>query len=148
MTILDNRRILIIDDNLAIHEDFRKVLVPTPRSDKFDRARQSLLNVAPRPQQDESFTVDFADQGEADFHMVEKALGSGTPYALTFVDMRMPPGWDGMQPARRLWQVDPDLEIVICTAYSDYAWEDFVTTLARRGKLLILRKPFNAIEAY
>ena len=148
MTTLDNRRILIIDDNLAIHEDFRKVLVPTLVSDKFDRARQSLLNVAPQPRRDESFTVDFADQGEAGFHMVEKALGAGTPYALAFVDMRMPPGWDGMQTAQRVWQVDPDLEIVICTAYSDYAWEELVTTLPRRDKLLILRKPFDAIEAY
>ena len=60
----------------------------------------------------------------------------------------MPPGWDGVETVTRLWQVDPDMEIVICTAFSDHAWEDVVTTLAQQDKFLILRKPFDAIEVH
>ncbi|HSL04708.1 MAG TPA: response regulator [Nitrospiraceae bacterium] len=96
----------------------------------------------------ESFAVDFAEQGEAGFRLVEQAVGSRTPYALAFVDMRMPPGWDGVETVTRLWQVDPDMEIVICTAFSDHAWEDVVVTLAQRDRFLILRKPFDAIEVH
>jgi len=148
ITASDNRRILVIDDNLKIHGDFRKILVPTSGSDEFDQATTSLFGDAPQSVQDESFAVDFADQGEAGFRLAEKAIGSGTPYALAFVDMRMPPGWDGMETVQRLWQVDPDMEIVICTAFSDHTWEDVVTTLAQRDKFLVLRKPFDAIEVY
>lgn len=148
LAVSDNRRILIIDDNLKIHEDFRKILVSINASDEFDRATSSLFDEAPLSVQDESFAVDFADQGEAGVRLAEKAIGSGSPYALAFVDMRMPPGWDGVETVKYLWQVDPNMEIVICTAFSDYAWEDLVATLAHRDKFLILRKPFDAIEVF
>ena len=148
ITASDNRRILVIDDNVAILEDFRKVLVPVNASDVLDQARASLFGEAPMPVQGESFAVDFAEQGEAGLRLVEQAAGSRTPYALAFVDMRMPPGWDGVETVTRLWQVDPDMEIVICTAFSDHAWEDVVTTLAQQDKFLILRKPFDAIEVH
>ena len=148
ITASDNRRILVIDDNAAIHEDFRKVLVPTNASHLLDQARGSLFGDTPVSVQDEFFAVDFAGQGDAGFRLVEQAIGSRTPYALAFVDMRMPPGWDGIETVTRLWGVDPDMEIVICTAFSDYTWEELVTTLARRDKFLILRKPFDAIEVY
>ena len=149
MTIAtDNHRILVIDDNLTIHEDFRKILLPAGSPNVLARARASLFGDVPPSPQSESFEVDFADQGEAGFRLAGKATGCGTPYALAFVDMLMPPGWDGMETVQRLWQVNPDMEIVICTAFSDYAWEEVVTTLAQRDKLLILRKPFDAIEVY
>jgi two-component system sensor histidine kinase/response regulator len=148
ITASNNRRILVIDDNVAILEDFRKVLVPVNASDVLDQARASLFGEAPMPVQGESFAVDFAEQGEAGLRLVKQAAGSRTPYALAFVDMRMPPGWDGVETVTRLWQVDPDMEIVICTAFSDHAWEDVVTTLAQQDKFLILRKPFDAIEVH
>ena len=148
ITASENRRILVIDDNVEIHEDYRKVLASANASSVLDQARASLFGEAPKSAQDESFVVDFAGQGEAGLRLVEQAVGSRNPYALAFVDMRMPPGWDGVETVTRLWQVDPDMEIVICTAFSDHAWEDVVTTLAQRDKFLILRKPFDAIEVH
>ena len=74
------------------------------------------------------------------------ALGAGRPYALAFVDVRMPPGWDGVETIERIWQVDPDLQIVICTAYSDYSWEDMQRRLGQSDSLLVLKKPFDTIE--
>jgi signal transduction histidine kinase len=65
---------------------------------------------------------------------------------MAFVDMRMPPGWDGLETIEHLWYVDPDLEIVICTAYSDHPWEDVSRKLGNTDKVLILMKPFNSIE--
>ncbi len=70
------------------------------------------------------------------------------PYAVAFVDMRMPPGWDGVETVEHLWQEDPDLQVVICTAFSDHAWEDVIQRLNKNDKLLILRKPFDNIEVW
>jgi two-component system sensor histidine kinase/response regulator len=65
---------------------------------------------------------------------------------MAFVDMRMPPGWDGLETIEHLWYVDPDIQIVICTAYSDHPWEDVSRRIGDTDKLLILMKPFNSIE--
>jgi len=78
--------------------------------------------------------------------LVQAALGSRRPYALAFVDVRMPPGWDGIETSARIWQVDPDLQIVICTAFADYSWDDMVDKLGATDRLVILKKPFEAIE--
>jgi CheY-like chemotaxis protein len=145
-TTLENRRILIIDDNLAIHEDFRKILTLTTASDELDRAGASLFDEEPVAVHGESFEVRFADQGEAGFRMVEKAVAAGAPYALAFVDMRMPPGWDGLKTIEHIWKADPEIQVVICTAFSDHPWHEIAAKLGKTDRLLILRKPFDAVE--
>jgi signal transduction histidine kinase len=65
---------------------------------------------------------------------------------MAFLDVRMPPGWDGVETAKHLWEVEPDLQIVICTAFSDYTWQDTVAALGRTDRLLILKKPFDRVE--
>ena len=60
--------------------------------------------------------------------------------------MRMPPGWNGIKTAQEIWKVDPNLPIVICTAYTDYTWDEIVAELPRSELLLILKKPFDNIE--
>src|ERR1022692_4771639 len=68
------------------------------------------------------------------------------PYAMAFVDVRMPPGWDGVETTAHLWRAYPNLQVVLCTAYSDYSWNDMQRRLGRSEKLLILKKPFDNIE--
>ena len=58
----------------------------------------------------------------------------------------MPPGWDGIETIARLWQVDPDLQTVICTAFADYSWDEMIGKLGQSDRLLILKKPFDPIE--
>ena len=65
---------------------------------------------------------------------------------MAFVDISMPPGWDGIHTVRHIWQVDPEILIVLCSAYSDYAREDIVRELGRTDRFLILRKPFDNVE--
>src|ERR1700721_3681137 len=67
---------------------------------------------------------------------------------MAFLDMRMPPGWDGVETVERLWQADPRLQIVFCTAFSDYSWKEILQRLDVRDRLLILKKPFDPIEVY
>jgi two-component system, cell cycle sensor histidine kinase and response regulator CckA len=144
-----NRRVLIIDDNRAIHDDFRKILAPGECTSSAIEDTAALVfggevkKVAP-PQ----FEVDSAYQGQEGFALVKKARAERRPYAMAFVDMRMPPGWDGNETTRKIWEIDPDLQIVICTAYSDYSWSEMFEQLGQRDGLLILKKPFDTVEAF
>jgi len=94
------------------------------------------------------FEVDSAYQGQEGLLLVKQGLESGLPYAMAFVDVRMPPGWDGVETTRRIWELDPDLQIVLCTAYSDYSWGEMFKKLGNSDGLLILKKPFDSVEAY
>ncbi|HQS31579.1 MAG: hybrid sensor histidine kinase/response regulator [Polaromonas sp. 39-63-203] len=140
-----NRRILLIDDMLTIHEDFRKILLAKPEARDLDVAEETLFGKSTAPAQG-SFELDSAYQGRDGVAMVEAALQAGRPYAMAFVDMRMPPGWDGVETIERLWRVDPQVQIVICTAYSDHSWEDVLARLDAQDRLLIVKKPFDMIE--
>ena len=141
------RRILLIDDQEAIHEDYRKVLGPRQHlSTALDQATVDLFDDPVNPVVWEGFDLDSALQGEEGFDRVRRSLDEGRPYAMAFVDVRMPPGWDGVKTVRRIWEVDPEILVVICSAYSDYSWEDMVSQLGRNDRFLILKKPFDNIE--
>jgi PAS domain S-box-containing protein len=144
---LRNNRILVIDDNPAIHDDIRKILrcrggdaEADPNAAFFDDPPPTVEGVQI------SFQVDTASQGEEGLRMIEAAAAANNPYAMAFVDIRMPPGWDGVETVSRIWQQFPDLQVVICTAYSDYSWEGMVRKIGRSDSLLILKKPFDNIE--
>ena len=141
-----SRRILVIDDNHAIHEDFAKILTRSAPTALADLEADLFDTPTPATPAGPTFEVSFADQGEVGARMVVEAVAAGTPYAVAFVDMRMPPGWDGVATIKRLWELDPDLQCVICTAYSDYSWEDILEQLGVNDRLLLLRKPFDAAE--
>lgn len=141
-----NLRILVVDDNQAIHEDFRKILQAPPEEDSLQQARATLFGEVPFVEALERFELDYADQGQAALALVQMARQEGRPYAVAFVDMRMPPGWDGLETVERLWEADGRLQVVICTAYSDHSWAEIATRLGMSDRLLILRKPVDAIE--
>ena len=140
-------RILVIDDNEAVHQDFRKIFAPKIDEDiALDRARATIFggeeDIGVRP----NFQIDSAYQGEEGLGLIREALAEGRPYALAFVDVRMPPGWDGIETTSRIWEHDPAVQIVICTAYSDYSWEEMLGKLGQSDKLVVLKKPFDNIE--
>src|SRR3984885_959986 len=146
-TVPVNRRILVIDDNQDIHADFRKVFgVGRDSSNSLAAAELALLGEAPARSVDPGFEVDSALQGQEGVARVKQALEEGKPYAVAFVDMRMPPGWDGLETIERLWAIDADVQIVICSAHSDYDWTEVVARLDRSDKLLVVKKPFEPIE--
>jgi PAS domain S-box-containing protein len=143
-------RVLVIDDNLLVHEDIRKILCPQPRGLlKEDAELEALFfpgGPAPSVSGDARFEVDGAVQGEEGVARVVSALAEGRPYELAFVDGRMPPGADGLETIGLLWGKQPSLQIVLCTAYSDYTWEEIRDRCAEPDRLVILKKPFDAIE--
>jgi PAS domain S-box-containing protein len=140
-------RILVIDDNPAIHNDIRKILArPEPGATSLEDAETLLFGETVEEDKRIFFDIDSAFQGQEGLELVKRALDAKNPYALAFVDVRMPPGWDGIETISRIWEVYPELQVVICTAYSDYSWEDITRKVGRSDSVLILKKPFDNIE--
>jgi DNA-binding NtrC family response regulator len=140
-------RILVIDDNPDIHADFRKILCESRgRSSRVETAEAALFGTVEGIGRQSEFDVDSAFQAAQGLAKVYHAIHEGRPYAMAFVDVRMPPGWDGIEVTPRLWVADPDLQIVICTAYSDYTWEEIFNRLGTSDRMVILKKPFDPME--
>jgi two-component system NtrC family sensor kinase len=146
-TTPSNRRILLIDDNESIHQDFRKILNPSaPGKASLASAAAELFGNTADLSIDVPFEIDSAFQGQEGLDLVLRACADRRPYAMAFVDLRMPPGWDGIETISRIWAEDPHLQVVICTAYSDYSLGQIAGKLGRTDKMLILKKPFDSIE--
>ena len=146
-TLPIKRRVLVVDDNPAIHEDFRKILGGNADGNtELLAAERLLLGEAAPPVARPAFEIDTALQGQEGVARVKKALEEERPYAMAFIDMRMPPGWDGLETILRLWELDPHVQVVICSAHSDYDWTEVVACLDHSDKLLVIKKPFEPIE--
>ncbi|MBA2653368.1 MAG: EAL domain-containing protein [Tatlockia sp.] len=141
--------IIIIDDNPDIHQDFIKILKLSNDANQLAEFDSDLFGETSESSEENllpEFKIETATQGEEGVLKVREALENGNPFALAFVDIRMPPGIDGIKTIKKIWELDQDMQIVICTAYSDYSWKDTVKNLGVNDNLLILKKPFD-VEA-
>jgi len=144
---MNNRRILLVDDLENMHKNYREILherksVVEDALASFDAKFFDEETEIDSPK----YELDSAFQGLEAHQKVTEALKNSEPYALAFVDVRMPPGWDGIETIKRLWEVDSEIIVVICTAYADYSWKDIYNTFGRTDKLVLLRKPFDPAE--
>jgi two-component system, NtrC family, sensor kinase len=145
----EHHRILVVDDNPSIQQDFQRILAQSHGGrEALDEMETLLFGAAPAasPPVGPLFHLDFASGGEEGVRRVRDAVREGRPYALAFVDIRMPPGMDGVETTQRMWREAIDLQVVLCSAYSDYSWEELARRLETSERLLILRKPFDSIE--
>jgi CheY-like chemotaxis protein len=142
-----HQRILVIDDNPGIHEDFRKIFgtgfLPSTRLAEIESA---LFGITAEADPGPRFEIDAVFNGHDGVMKLQQAMQAVQPYALVFVDGNMPSGWNGIETTQRLWQVCPHLPVVLCTAHSEAACRAMTHTLANSGKLAILRKPFGHQE--
>ena len=153
---LENRSILLIDDNHSIHRDYSAVLRPEQydgRDEKLDELEEMLFSGEDAKQQREkqrvrNFELQSAFQGQEAYELVKRHYAKGIRYPLAFVDMRMPPGWDGLETIEKLREVDPDMFFTIVTAYSDHTYETIIERLGESAPVRILYKPFDPSEIY
>ncbi|MFV8753550.1 response regulator transcription factor [Nannocystaceae bacterium ST9] len=137
--------VLIVDDDPAIHDDFLRALAE--RSGPRTTEIEALLFGAGAPASKAvGHLLEHAYQGREALDVIEAGLRRGRQTMVAFVDMRMPPGWDGIETIERLWQVDPAIQCVVCTAYSDFVWEEAQARLHHNRRLHLLRKPFRTSE--
>ncbi|MBA3967381.1 MAG: hypothetical protein H0X47_16715 [Nitrospirales bacterium] len=145
-----NRRILVIDDSPNILQDFRKILCPAmsvisnawleSSQDRFDG---SFLHHGKEP-----FDLDCVKNGDSGRDLVTQAKAQGSPFAVVFLDVQLPNGWDGIETVERIWDEDSEVQVVLCTAYPVFGWSEVLPRLGHRDQLLILRKPFDPIEVW
>lgn len=141
-----NRRILVVDDNRAIHDDFRKILSPVAQGSAYGDIATDLFGESAEENEFAGFELDVASQGREGLEMVKRAVAEDRPYSVAFIDVRMPPGWDGIETTAEIWKICPEMQVVICTAYSDYDWGGINRKLGKTDHLLILKKPFDTVE--
>jgi len=134
MKCLNNRRLLVVDDQEVIHFAFRTVFGGTASGNPG------------REPSAEGYEVDYVTTGQQGLELIRRGAETDEPHALAFVDMYMPQGWDGVETITRFWETSPDLQIVLCTAFTDYSWNQIITRLGKTDQLLILKKPFDKIE--
>ena len=138
-----NRRILLVDDNRAIHDDLRKALHGRDRGEINELECELFGSSAPPSH---PFETTSAYQGADAVELVREAVAAGRPFAVAVVDMRMPPGIDGLQTIERMWEIDREIQVVICTAFSDAGWDAIAERFGATDRLLILKKPFDLAE--
>jgi two-component system, sensor histidine kinase and response regulator len=144
---LNNHRLLVIDDNRAIHQDIRKILINSPvYPHDLEEQEAALFQASSVNFRIPIFEIDSAYQGQEGLDLIEKSLLEGRPYSLAFVDVRMPPGWDGVETTCKIWEKYSDLQVIICTAYSDYSWEDILKAFGYSDRMVILKKPFERFK--
>jgi len=146
--IPDNRRILLVDDHRPIHDDFRSILnTRSLASESLAKLESAFFGDAGLPSLLlPKYEMASAFQGQEALEKVEGALQAGQPYALGFIDVRMPPGWDGIETIEHIWHVDTEMQFVICTAYADYTWEEIFKRFGETERVVFLRKPFDETE--
>jgi CheY-like chemotaxis protein len=138
------RRLLVIDDNEGTHHDFRKILAD--RSSALDNLESLLFEEEKQPELACHYQIDSAFQGQDGLEMVRQANLEGKPYELAFVDLRMPPGWDGIETITHIWEVDPLLPVVLCAAFLGQSHADVIRKLGRSQGLCIVEKPFESAQ--
>jgi two-component system, NtrC family, sensor kinase len=154
--MIKNNRILIVDDQEDLREQLGKLLVnsgqPNKTSTLVQSMRERLMGISdektPAPKIAPRYDIDTAGQGEEAFEMVQAAIDNKAPYAVMFTDMRMPPGWDGLKTAKKVREIDKNIEIVIMTAYADHSQNIIAEEVGMPEKLLYIKKPFQTEEIF
>ena len=143
-----NYRVLIVDDEAGIHTDFEDMLNPSSKQTLTDSLADALFDE--ESEDKTSFLPNFellhATNGEEAYEMVRTGKESNSPIAVAYVDVRMPPGIDGVETIRRIRQIEKDIELVIMTAYTDKPLPEIVRDMELLHKLLYIRKPFAPEE--
>jgi diguanylate cyclase len=149
-------RVLIADDEAEVRDAYRQILLESDMSSEtavFHNLRERLFSKNPPAQlaqalspSDTTFAPVFCEGAEAAVAAVREALRVDDPFAVAFLDMRMPPGPDGVWAAARIRELDPAIEIVVCTAYSDVDPRDIGGMVPPEEKLSYLQKPFHPHE--
>ena len=143
-----NYRVLIVDDEAGIHSDFKDMLNPNGTQTLTDQLAASLLDedlenkTAFLP----PFELLHVTSGEEAYDIISAGKESNRPIAVAYIDVRMPPGIDGVEAIRRIRQIEKDIELIIMTAYTDKPLPEIVRDMELLHKLLYIRKPFAPEE--
>lgn len=149
-------RILVVDDEQTVRDAYSHILQGNKNDNAGSLTRELDRELFGAGADSSSFVEEYSDhlgfevtyakQGLEAVALVEAALAQGKPYKAAFIDVRMPPGIDGKETAHRIRNIDPDVNIVIVTAYSDHSVTDIAAVASPPHKIFYIQKPFAAAE--
>ncbi|MBU2513296.1 response regulator [bacterium] len=161
---MNKPRILIVDDEKSILQSYRSILekeddlksIEETGSALFEHQKAETITeieiilgnddsfiIIEEELSTEGYEIVEATQGMDAVKLVEKSLKENYPFSLVYMDVRMPPGIDGVEAAKLIRELDPNIEIVIMTAYADYNLEEVINKVGNPDRLLYFNKPFN-----
>ncbi len=142
------KRILIVDDNRAIHEDFKRILRTRSEKsyEKLDELAKEVFQNIPKYQQGTEYKLLSAYSAEDSIEVVRSHYENGGQIDAVIMDVRMPPGMDGIKATKKIREINPDQELIICSAYSDYT-EEMIRAEIEGKPLHFLKKPFISENA-
>ncbi len=139
-------RILIVDDESIFLDLYQAALCPEQYPVNLDSGKENKTNREPIRLCSDEFELSLCTQGDHAIEVVQSVMEIQQPFAVAFIDVRMPPGSDGMQTAQQIRNLDPFIQIVIVTAFSDFHPQDFSQRILPKDKLLYVQKPFHLHE--
>ncbi len=119
-------KILMVDDSEEMHELYKKII------EKMNAKNFGM-----------QFSLEHCFQGEVGVLKVREAYRNKDPYSLVIMDIRMPPGIDGIQTIKHIREEYPQTEFIVCTAFQQYSWEDYLEIFGPSDKILYINKPYN-----
>ena len=140
-----NRRILVVDDQEDLRNQVAKMLTKRGGQNETSslieqiRNRISRSKESPTPQSEKiNYSVDTVGQGKEAYELVKESFAKKEPYSVMFLDMRMPPGWDGLETAQRIRAIDKEVQIVIMTAYADYEQQEIADLVGGENLIALI----------
>ena len=140
-----NRRVLVVDDELEVRKSYRVALESTRRERRLSRLA-ALDGDGATTAAEEGYELVEASQGEEAIERVREAFAAGERFAVAFIDMRMPPGMDGLETAKGLRAIDDKIYVVFVTAHSDKSVDEMDREMGH--DTLLLKKPFMTDEVF
>lgn len=143
-------RILVVDDDALLIDEYLRCLGADYEPDSATTTLSELEKVLFGDEVDERgaarFTVDTRNQGEPAVEAVEDSIKTGEKYSIIFLDIRMPPGMDGIEAAKRIRKLDPDVNIVVVTGSVSAKIDNLGAEVPPADKIFFFKKPFHAAE--
>jgi diguanylate cyclase (GGDEF)-like protein len=143
-------RVLVVDDDALLIGEYVRCLGEDFEPDNATTTLTDLENVLFGEETDERgaarFEVHSRNQGDAAVDAVRNAVATESPYAIVFIDIRMPPGMDGIEAARQIRALDPNINIVIVTGSMSIEAESLIKEIPPSDKIFFFKKPFHAVE--
>lgn len=139
-------RVLVADDDALILQCYRRALAPSsvPAGDaNLDALTEKLFNSTPASDRPPSFQVVECSQGEDALAAAEAAIAEETPFDVVVLDVRMPPGMNGVDVGEHIRRADPDVPIVFVSGYSDVSEKDLARRVPPASRLHVYSKPLS-----
>lgn len=139
-----NTHILVVDDDESVHSLYRSIFqLPDGSDSEVDETLGDLFDLLGEAEVEKEplYPVDLYTQGIDAVLGVRKSVEEGNPYSHALIDMRMPPGIDGLETAKKIFEIDPEIKVIFVTAYTDYTAEDIMEQVGDNYNYL--QKPFS-----